>query len=144
MENNGENEIKTSTPEKQLSPEYIRQTARNLMVAIHELVLLKNPENKDVFTSKKRAYQWSSYKEYRNNQDNNGISDIEFTEDTFKNNIRKDIMLGPNLIAVRIQNFKEGTKETHTNSVKALNEVKQVMGHLSDNIKPTTTQKISP
>jgi hypothetical protein len=29
MENNGENEIKTSTPEKQLSPEYIKENARN-------------------------------------------------------------------------------------------------------------------
>jgi hypothetical protein len=47
-------------------------------------------------------------------------------------------MLGPDLIAVTTRNIKDKTRETFVNTKRALNEVKQVMGHLSDNIKPTT------
>jgi len=139
MENNGENEIKTNTPEKQLSPEYIKENARNLMVTIHELAVLKNLGKDKVIPSTKNVYFWGPYKEYHTNDRDNGISNIELTENMLKNYVRKEIMLGPDIIAVTTRNIKEKTRETFVNTKRALNEVKQVMGHLSDNIKPTTT-----
>jgi hypothetical protein len=138
METSGINEVGTKAPEKQLPKEYIKENARNLMVTIHELAILKNLGKDKVIPSTKNVYLWGPYKEYHTNARDNGISNIELTENILKHYICKEIMLGPDLIAVTTRNIKEKTRETYVNTKRALNEVKQVMGHLSDNIKPTT------